>query len=242
MNFRLGYINTLRHELNAAVILRVLDAYGIDTDLTTGEGRELASMFAKGELDMVVSLWLPDYDAALFPIADSELIGDLYTSSLCIAGPNTGGVENCKALMGLQNAKLYVADGYRQWVGHFLDRYELLPSQIELLSLPEQDEQFSTRIGKEAHSYYCWPEGSFLASLAGKALADPLRVLPVSQKAQLLIHRSSRKNFDSDLFDELEGLLLGQKVLFALEEAVIQKGMTPAEAAEAWQRGRLIGR
>lgn len=47
---------------------------------------------------------------------------------------------------------------------------------------------------------------------------------------------------EQDLLDELDELMLSAKIISAMDYAMRVEGMTADEAAEAWQRGKLLPR
>lgn len=61
-------------------------------------------------------------------------------------------------------------------------------------------------------------------------------------EAALLVREAVAACADQDMLDELSEMTLGNKVMSALEYAIQIDEMDPEEAAEAWQRGRLVAR
>nr|WP_267879891.1 glycine betaine ABC transporter substrate-binding protein [Acetobacter papayae] len=75
-----------------------------------------------------------------------------------------------------------------------------------------------------------------------RILTDPKKALSEEQTARLLLRQGLRDELEQDLVDELDELLLSAKIISAMDYAMHVEGMSADEAAEAWQRGRLLPR
>ena len=58
----------------------------------------------------------------------------------------------------------------------------------------------------------------------------------------MLLNPNWIQRFGGDLIDELEEMMLGNQIVQFMENAIRNQGMSADEAAEAWQRGKLVVR
>lgn len=73
-------------------------------------------------------------------------------------------------------------------------------------------------------------------------IEDPAHLLGGEMSARMIMREDVARQADSDLLDELSEMMLGNRVMSALDYVISVEGQDPEGAAEAWQRGRLIGR
>lgn len=239
MTFRLGYVYSLLHEACAAVVVRVFEAHGIEVSRSVGMMEDMAPMLVSDELDMVVSAWLPECDGAYINQPQIEILGDLYAGGLQIyAAASQDGIKNIEDIRD----HIYVPQAYKPWAEKIMNAYGLAEKNVKATVFDEHTISNITLFSEMKQAAVLLPQPSFLHHHIGPVLNESQNILPHNQKASLLLRGGARDYYDSDIFDELDGMLLGHKILVAMEEAILKQNMNADEAAEAWQRGKLIAR
>lgn len=234
----LGYLGTALHAGCASAVARVLDAHEVEVDFVDADERELPSMLEEGAIDLLVSAWLPR-DAALLQHG-MRVLGTLYRPNYCWASFN--GLSPIAAL-NAQDVDLVVAGRSDA------ERMKALLAQTP--GLDGVSVEICDDAGLHAFVHTAHEEGRrvlvFLAqphALFNHEAFQPVQDPRLSEEmeASLLVREAVAACADQDMLDELSEMTLGNKVMSALDYAIQIDGMDPEEAAEAWQRGRLVAR
>lgn len=77
---RLGHIALSFHEASAAMVRLLLEREGYDVETLAGLPVEMFEMYGRGEVDLLVSAWLPaSHGVYLEPfVAETQTLGVLY--------------------------------------------------------------------------------------------------------------------------------------------------------------------
>lgn len=246
----LAYRNTPLHAAVAAAVARVLEAYEIDPDYVAGEGESLAPMLADGRLDLFATAWLGSEDDGYLSPAVSTL-GVLYRPvfSFFVADGDSAPLADLRSMsdLGASTAarNIVTPQSLLPRVRQMVAGYRLTEAGFTLETQPDE-QAFATiaaAIGKgEPIVAPLFAPCFLIHSLTLRPLLDPAGAGGTELEAQLLINKAVRAATDQDMIDELDEFTLGNRVVSALDDAVRNAGMTPDEAAEAWQRGKLLSR
>ncbi|GAB6968293.1 glycine betaine ABC transporter substrate-binding protein [Komagataeibacter kakiaceti JCM 25156] len=247
----LGHLDTTVQQASAAAVARVLEAYELEIEYVVAPRAEMAEHMRRGDVDLFVSAWLPEVDAAfLAPDLGMQAFGQLYRPAFgcCVPDAAGTGITSLAELAAAGDAMgreivapASVLDRVRQVVA----TYDLTEAGYTIATRPDA-EAF-------AHAAHVLEKGlpeiiptwqpSFLHYGSRLIqLEDPKSACGAEQEARILIRSAIRADMDSDLLDELDELTLGNKVVSALDHAMRHDGMSAEAAAEAWQRGRLLPR
>ncbi|MDI2091022.1 glycine betaine ABC transporter substrate-binding protein [Commensalibacter oyaizuii] len=250
-SLKLGFFDTVLHEATAAAVLRVLEAHDIfDIEFITGEKAALIQELKAGEIDIFTTLWLPDVHNSLindFPLMKS--IGTLYHPTLFFALPvqfqsEISSIDHLKSVDSIHRNVEVPATLYEK-VQEIFVAYGLLESGYSLIPVADEaafkryQQILQSQEGKIIIGYH----PSFLDDDQRLySLQDPKAMVNSEQRATILIRDRIVSVLGSDLIDELAEMTLGNQVVKLMEHAVRVNGMDAHEAAEEWQRGKLVVR
>ena len=244
----LAYPESTVHEATAAAIIRVLEANDVEPEIVTGPKSVLATMLKNQEIDLYVSAWLPDEDAALLTPGITPL-GTLFHPEVCCCIPGENAAYTSLADIAQAGPELsrtiITPASLLAHMEKVMEVYGLTAAGFTLAPSPDAEaiaalNAILTR-GELALMPLCQP--CFLFHQGGfRILTDPRKALGREQTARLLLRPGLRDELEQDLVDELDELLLSVKIISAMDYAMHVEGMSADEAAEAWQRGRLLPR
>ncbi|MXV44485.1 hypothetical protein GS501_05410 [Saccharibacter sp. 17.LH.SD] len=234
----IGHLYTALHAACASAVARVIEANGFDVSYVDLSVEEREEALANHEIDILVSAWMPR-DHAL--ISDErEAIGDLYQPqpTLAVLKDQAAGWDHA------QTTIILTTEEARPWA----EKYKASQASLQKISLEVVGESaLIARVGQAASS----GEKPLCALWQPHAIfhTDKLAILPETEalekqslSAQMVLRDGLRAEIDEDLLDELSIMMLGNRVMNALDYAVSVEEEDPEAAAEAWQRGRLLPR
>ncbi|MFT8417307.1 MAG: glycine betaine ABC transporter substrate-binding protein [Acetobacter sp.] len=244
----LAYPDSTIHEATAATIIRVLEANEIEPEIVTGPKQALADLLRKGEIDIYVAAWLPDEDANLLSSGTSQL-GKLFRpeACCCISDENSSLTSlNELAQAGADISRVIVTpQSLATRMEQVLSAYSLGDAGFTLEILPDEEAlaRLNAALGAQPASIMPLFQPCFLFHQGGlRILNDPKKAMGGEQEATLLLRDGLRDELETDLLDELDELMLSAKIISAMDYAMRVEGMSADEAAEAWQRGKLLPR
>lgn len=248
---KLGFFDIPVHEAATAAVLRVLEAHGVmDIELITGENAALYQELRAGEIDVFTTLWIPEVHHDLFnSIGSMKAIGNLYQPSLFLALPRKFkeqfiSIEQLPSAVEI-NHQVIVPETIYDRVQSVFQIYGLTDAGYSLTVLPDEEaiSQYKDIISSQENKIIALYSPSFIedSDMIYK-LQDPKTLLSPEQKAVILVKKELIDSLGSDLIDELEEMTLGNQVMKLMEHAMRIDGMDAHEAAEAWQRGKLVVR
>ena len=234
----LGYLGTALHAGCASAVARVLDAHEAEVDFIDADRKGLPAMLEEGAIDLLVSAWLPrDADLVQYGM---RVLGTLYKPYYCWASyetfPDIGAVSSNtvdKVIAGRADA---------EQVGKLMAE---TPALADIALVLCDDEalyatvQAARDAGEKTLVFLAQPHALFHDE-SFQPVVDPR--LTAEMEACMLVRETVAACADQDMLDELSEMTLGNKVMSALDYAIQIDGMDPEEAAEAWQRGRLVSR
>ncbi|GBQ26741.1 glycine/betaine ABC transporter periplasmic protein [Acetobacter estunensis NRIC 0472] len=246
----LAYRNTPLHAAVAAAVARVLEAYDLEPDYLTGDGPSLAQMMGQGEIDIFATVWLPGEDEK-FLSAAVEPLGCLYRPAFAFfvaerADSPLNGLTSVADVAASGAARhLITPESLLSHVRQMVAAYGLTEAGFTIETQPDEQAFSAIAAAVKSGEPVIAPLFSpchLIHSLPLRPLDDPKKAGGNELEARLLISQAFRETADQDLVDELDELTLGNKVVSALDEAVRHLDMSPDEAAEEWQRGKLLPR
>lgn len=236
------------HETTAAVVMRVLEANDCDVRQVTGSRDDLIQRLMQEEIDLFVSAWLPDIDADMLAYGVTPL-GDLFkVNAYCCLCNETLPLSSLADIASKgENLSRNITTplSLQKTMEKVLHRYELDKAGFTLHVLPDS-EALTELSAMSAENqpvliplfYPCY----LFYRTTLKPLSDPLTAMGKEQTARILIRKNllEQQQLDQDMLDELEELMLSAKIITAMDYAIHKEGLTAHEAAEAWQRGKLL--
>ncbi|CAI3943671.1 ABC-type proline/glycine betaine transport system [Commensalibacter communis] len=247
----LGFFDIPVHEAAAAAVLRVLEAHGVaDIELITGETVALFQEVRNGEIDIFATLWTPDVHCDLLNSAFSmQAIGNLYQPFLFLALPSKFKAEITSIDQLLQSTdidrEVIVSEIIYDRVLSAFQTYGLIDMGYILKSATDEEviSRYRDAMTSQEAKIMVLYSPSFLEdSEMIYQLKDSKNLFVQEQKAIILIKKQLIDSLGADLIDELEEMTLGNQVMKLMEQAMRVDGMDAHEAAEAWQRGKLVVR
>lgn len=234
----LGHLRNALHAGCASAVARVLDAHEIEVEFVDADRDELPSLLDDGTIDLLVSAWLPE-DAGLIQHG-MRVLGTLYRPVRVWASYDS--LPPVEALAPGQVGRIITAKPDEARMRSIVEASPALASVP--VTICEEDALFETvqaarAEGTSALVFLAQPHALF-ADEAFAIVADPR--LGEEMEACMMVRESVAACADQDMLDELSEMTLGNKVMSAMDRAIQVDGMDPEEAAEAWQRGRLVSR
>lgn len=247
---RLGHIGLSFHEATAAVVQLLLEQEGHLVKTAVAPHAEMFERFGRGEVDAVVSAWLPaSHGVYLAPFAQNVVkLGVLYTP-YCIWGvPDyvpedvVASVDDLRkpdvaARMNKRIQGINPGAGISRFSKEMISAYDLA-----------------------AHGYYFQPGteadcfGGFERGVANsdwlvvplwhpqwlhhryriRAIKEPRGLLGGTDQATLVASRDLAAKLSPDLLSRLKTLSLGNEVVTALDFAICAEGRSARETAMAY--------
>lgn len=236
---KLGFLHTALHAGCASAVARVIEAHGFEVDyvdLTRGDVKD--ALFTN-QLDIYASTWLPMDDDLLN--GNYRAVGDLYQplpSWLSVGDVVIGenGAVTCDAIYAAKSIRHLYADALQAFERTSHKDVTIIDDETLYHQLNHAAQQNQRVLVAAMQPHAAFFDARFQLIESGlPALGAPMR-------APLLISENLAECGDPDLFDELSEMMLGVKVMSALDYAITVEGVDPEDAAESWQRGRLIPR
>lgn len=231
----IGHLYTALHAACASAVARVVEANGVDVSYVDLSADEREEALERHDIDILVSAWMPHDNDLL--CHGRETIGDLYQPQLILSAlqsekkgsPYTSIVTTADCLPYVQSAQK-----------KRLSLQELSVETVGEGALIERLHQAQEK--KENPLVAVWQPHAVFHQNMLEPLPDGDLLDGQSMSAQIMLRDGLRDDVDEDLLDEMSIMMLGTRVMNALDHAVSVQGKDPEAAAEAWQRGRLLPR
>lgn len=244
----LAHPDSTVHEATAAAIIRVLEANDVEPEIVVGPKSALSEMLKSGEVDLYISAWLPDLDADL--LSDGvQPLGHLFNpSACCCISQEDSSITSLAdvAQVGPQLSRVITTPlSLKDQVEHMAATYGLLDVGFSINILEDEAALafFSHALSNNDCVLMPLMQPCFLFHQGGfRILTDPKAGMGPEMDARMLLRPGLSDELDRDLQDELDELMLSTKVINAMDFAMRTEGLTADEAAESWQRGKLLPR
>lgn len=249
-HIRLGYIDLSFHAASAALVQRTLERYGYQVDVTTAPHEEMFSSYSDGQLDMLVSAWLPashgDYLAA--SKKPSVSLGVLYQPH-CIWGvPDyipEAEVASVSDLLKPEVARKMsrLIQGINPGAG--ISRF----SNAIVTDYALETEGYYFAHGNEADCFNryersyangewfvvpLWHPQYLHHAYKIRALDEPRGLLGGADQATLIASKDAVEAMSQELIDDLSALQPGNAVISELDFLIRHKRLSALEAADRW--------
>lgn len=242
-----AYPETSIQEIVAAVIVRAIQANDADVELMTGESDSLWPLVKEGKIDIFATAWLPR-DGHLIPEGYVPM-GDLFTPHvLCCLNGERGGVTSLADIAEHPNdfeKDVIVMHSFRKEIEQILSAYSLDKKGFTPHILPDNkalDRMSELAQGDTPHLLPVLDPSYVIHGSALQILEDPKGAIPSPYKAVALVRKALLGEELQEIWDELDEMMITNKIVSIMDYAVHKEGMTPDAAADAWQRGKLIQR
>lgn len=230
----IGHLYTALHAACASAVARVVEANGVDVSYVDLSDDEREDALAQHEVDILVSAWMP-HDQDL--LRDGrEAIGDLYQPQLVLSSLQGSDQNAYTRIITTENCLSYVTRAQKE-----RSHLQELPIEtvgegalIDRLQQAKEKQENPLVAVWQPHAVF---HQNMLEPLEGGDLLNGQSI-----SAQIILRDGLRDDVDEDLLDEMSIMMLGTRVMNALDYSVTIDGQDPEEAAEAWQRGRLLPR
>ncbi|MDG6094089.1 glycine/betaine ABC transporter [Acetobacter sp. AN02] len=235
----LAHPDTPLHAGVAAAVARVVEAHDMEPEYAAGPESSLRAMLSSGEADLFVTAWVKEGEKG-------DFIGTLYRPRFGLFVQDGSAVSSLTELAASGvNRALITPESVLPHVRSVVSACGLTEAGFTIEAEP--DERAFARLEELAGQgedivFPLMMPGCLHHRLKLNLLQDPEGVTGSELEARIMIRPGLRDDADSDMLDELDEMLLSNKVVSALDDAIRYGGMTPDDAAEAWQRGRLVPR
>lgn len=255
---RLGHIDLSFHAASAAVVQSELERHGHEVLVSAAPHEEMFRRFGSGEVDFLVSAWLPaSHGGYLAPFESRTRKLTVLYEPYCLWGvpdfvpeAELASIEDLLAPPALERMERRI-QGINPGAG--ISRFS--KKMVEEYGLSAAGYHFEP--GTEAECF-----GAFERAVAERrwvvvplwspqylhhthrirALREPKGLLGGTDAATLILRREAEPRVAPEALRALEGLRLGNAVVTALDHAIRAQGKAPLEAAEAWRAGELTAR
>lgn len=246
---RLGYIDLSFHAASAGVVQAMLERDGHAVSLHQAPHEAMFESFGRGEVDMLVSAWLPaSHERYLAPHAGiTRKLGVLYRP-YCIWGvPDYVPTSIASVADLLSDAALARMERRIQGINPGAGISRFSKAIVETYGLDEAGYHFES--GSEADCF----DGYEHAVSAGRwvvvplwhpqylhhryrirALAEPRGLLGGTDDATLIVRRDAQALIRPDTLAALEALTIGNDVVTMLDHRIRKEGQTTLDAARQW--------
>lgn len=246
---RLGGIGLSFHRVTAAVVRRVLESEGHQVEYAEAPHEELFSRHAAGELDVLVSAWLP---------SSHQIYLDRYTEAPVVLPP----LYHPYCIWAVppyvpEDAVAEVADlldpdvaermepllqgigpgaGISRFSAKMIEEYGLGEAGYFFRPGSEEDCYGTVHRRMRAQSWFVVPlwRPQYLNLEYGlRAIREPKGLLGTQDDASVLVSAEAEERLGDATMDRLRELRLGNDAVERLDRDVNLGGLTPAQAAEA---------
>ncbi|WP_048848091.1 glycine betaine ABC transporter substrate-binding protein [Tanticharoenia sakaeratensis] len=241
----IGHLRTGCDAGCASAVARVLEAHEVEVAFLDLDRDERAAALAAGRVDLLVSAWMPR-DLGLAG-SGARVIGGLYRPSYVWAF--TGALPAGQALLShagtLDVARIITTPDLEERLSALLgtDAVGGCRASVELCEPDALHDRVRHAVAQGERAIVAVEQPHAIFHDAGfSVLEDPAGALGGEMEARMILGPEAARECEPDLLDELDEMMLGNKVMSALDHAITVDDMDPEDAAEAWQRGRLLPR
>ncbi|MCG7625328.1 glycine betaine ABC transporter substrate-binding protein [Epibacterium sp. Ofav1-8] len=244
-----GQIDLSFHQAAAAVVCALLTRTGHQVDLRTAAHEDMFAMQAAGEVDLVVSAWLPaSHGRYIAPYEDQLLKLSMLYTPYCIWGISDRAPAHIRSVRDLAQEDMARLFNRRiQGIGPGAGISRFSRRMVEAYDLDAHGFHFENgTLADCTAAALAADEGGDLAvvplwhpqwlhrQLRLRPLSDPLGLLGGQDAATLVLRREAAPRLTPEGRALLETMQLGNDTVSQLDYAICVEGHTPEEAAEVW--------
>jgi glycine betaine/proline transport system substrate-binding protein len=247
---RLGHIALSFHQASAAVVAELLGNAGHNVQPSAAPYVEMFERFGRGDVDMLVSAWLPaSHGEYLAPfVHDTIQLGTLY-EPYCIWGvPEYVPEEEVASVDDLKRAEVstrmsQLIQGIQPGAG--ISRFSR--AMITAYGLDQHGYHFENGTEEECFGRFeeavtreewivipLWHPQYLHYRYRIRALHEPLGLLGGTDQAKLILRKDRADALGSDLLHGLGRMHLGNRVVSELAYRFRVEGIEPDQAARHW--------
>lgn len=253
---RLGHIDLSFHAASAGVVQAILQDHGHEVLTSTAPHEEMFRRMGRGEIDMLVSAWLPASHATyLAPFArEVRKIAVLYRP-YCLWGvpdyvpqAEIASVSDLLKPVALERMERRIQGinpgaGISRFSKAMVDQYGLAAAGYHFE--PGTEEAcFGTFEKAVAEKKWVvvplWSPQYLHHTHKIRELAEPKRLLGGTDEATLILREDAASRVAPSAIATLEKLELGNAAVTALDYALRVGGLFPLDAARAWLAGNPV--
>jgi len=244
-----GQIDLSFHKAAAAVLCELLEQTGHAVVLKTAPHERMYEMQQAGEVDLVVSAWLPaSHGRYIAPYADELLqLAGIY-HPYCIWGISDRAPAQIRSIRDLADPQVAALFRKRiQGIGAGAGISRFSRRIIAEYGLDVQGFHFENGTLAECTSAFLEAEASGALAVvplwhpqwlheqsALRPLSDPLGLLGGQDRATLVLRRDAALKLTAQGRALLDAMQLGNDTVSRLDREICVDGRTPKEAARAW--------
>ncbi|MEB3335930.1 MAG: glycine betaine ABC transporter substrate-binding protein [Leptolyngbyaceae bacterium] len=247
---RMGVVGLSFYRVVGGIVQNVLESLGYRVDITEGPHAEIFPRLGRGELDMLVAVWLPNGHQTLFQTHGKQAIelGRLYDDARFFWGvPDylPTGIQSISDLarpsVAAQMNKLIQGIGPGAGITRLsqevMTRYQLDAAGYQFRTGTEQDWIKAFRQSVAAQQGVIvplWQPQYLNQAFAIRRLQDPLGVFPGADRCALVVTKAFRERLPADTVNILSRIYLGVNAVTEMDYLTSLKGLSPREAATQW--------
>lgn len=247
---RLGHIDLSFHAASAGVVQAILQDHGHEVLTSAAPHEEMFRRMGRGEVDMLVSAWLPASHAAyLAPFEkDVRKITVLYRP-YCLWGvpdfvpaSEIATVSDLLKPVALERMERRIQGinpgaGISRFSKAMVEQYGLAAAGYHFEPGTEEEcfGAFEKAVAEKRWVVVpLWSPQYLHHTYRIRELSEPKGLLGGTDDATLIVREDAVPRVAPAALAALEGLRLGNAVVTALDHALRVGGLTPLEAARAW--------
>ncbi|MCJ0765105.1 glycine betaine ABC transporter substrate-binding protein [Variovorax terrae] len=246
----IGQIALSFHVASAAVVRAIVERSGVKTFTREAPHEAMYAMLARGEVDMVVSAWLPGSHGVYVDPLEPELLklGVLYEPYAIWGVPGYVPRELVAQVADLAKPEVAARMDKRiQGIGPGAGISRFSREIMERYSLSELGYQFHNGTLADCTGAFerAWQDGRWAVvplwhpqylhhRYAIRELAEPLGLLRGRDAATLVMRRDAAHLIPEATLQQLRHLHLGNAAVAALDHQISVAGHSPQEAAAHW--------
>ncbi len=244
-----GQIALSFHKAAAAVLCELLTKTGHEVDVKEAPHEDMYAMQKAGEVDLVVSAWLPaSHGTYIEPYADDLLKLSVIYNPYCIWGISDRAPQHIRSVADLadpQVAKLFrkriqgigPGAGISRFSRQMVEDYGLAAAGFHFENGTLDDctnAYLSAENTGELAVIPLWHPQWLHCDVALRELADPKGLLGGQDDATLVLRRDAETKLNSNGSDLLKKIQFGNGVISSLDHDICVRGKSPSEAARDW--------
>ena len=245
-----GQVALSFHVASAAVVRCLLAQGGVAHTVVTYPHERVFEMLGRGEVDMVVSAWLPGSHGAYVAPFEDELVklGVLYEPHAIWGVPDYVPVEEVASLQDLARPEVAwrmtrriqgigPGAGISRFSREIVARYGLdrLGYEFHNGSLDDCADAFEWAVaGRQWVVVPLWHPQYLHRTHRIRSLADPEGLLRGEDAATLVLRRDAAPLLSPAVLARLAGMTLGNAAVTELDFLVSREGLDPVAAARRW--------
>lgn len=249
---RIGHINLSFHAASAALVGQVFEKYGWQIEMTTSPHEEMFKRYGRGEVDVLVSAWLPaSHDVYLAPYHNNTVKIAVLYHPYCIWGvpdyipvSDVASVDDLlrpDVLLKMEKRILGInpGAGISRFSRKMIEEYQLADSGYYFENGSEAECYSTFEQAVSEHRWLVIPlwHPQFLHHrYIIRALEEPKGLLGGRDEATLIASKSITKTFEPRLLAELQALSPGNAAISELDYLICRKNKTPGQVAEIWHQ------